>query len=309
MTGFRWRATYRFDYPQLGSPINIGDVGIYPASPEYPVGPYATHEYEFTTERIDRQGQHDAKVLAEYRKDELYMIGALAPEHPDVELISLVLLDSTREGYPPRDASATWEGTKPYIRLGTSLELRKQNLYASTEAYRKANSLVDEEKDSIFRALRWVYRSNASDIACDDKLIYRWIAFNCLYSIYGRLANTNLHRDRKSYLRFENDFRTVVDVVGSGVNILAESGLHLQGDDVSKDLQDALCGSENKVNVHALDCVYSVRCALFHGEVHPNTIGKSKVVSAAAAFLKGYLEVAIPCFVDYCYQARVRSER
>lgn len=303
---YRWRATYNFDYPLLDKPVSIGDICFYPGSPEFDNKPHAVHYYEFETSTVDRQGQEEAKTKYSSRLEELLELSVLLPYYTEVSFHSAVLLNSQEEtGFPASGINFELGGGKPYIPPGQAPKKFREELANSGGVFSDIQSMSSDRKESFSRALRWLYRANDYRIFGDEKLIYRWIAFNSLYNLYNQISGNNNRGEKASVVAFEEEFRLAVGQVSDHTNLLASFNLQLdrgQNRDVSAELQNAINSRDASLTQWALVCVYAARCSLFHGEEKPVTHVSNRIINVSATYLEGYLKKVLPEFVKFCIQ-------
>ena len=134
------------------------------------------------------------------------------------------------------------------------------------------------------------------------QLIYRWIAFNSLYTLLNALDGVE-RSERASVKEFEKRFRTEVGVLSDGAKQLASTGLKLNRGryfDVSLNLQQSLQKNEPVVTQRAFECIYAARCSLFHGSERPAVHVSNRTMSVAAQYLDVYLRKAIREFIAFC---------
>lgn len=302
---YRWRATYNFDYPLLDKPVSIGDLCFYPGSPEFDLEPHTVHYYEFETSTIDRHGQEEAKTKYNSRLEELIELSVLLPHYTEVSFHSAVLLDSEEEkGFPASGINFSFGDGKPYIPPGQSPKKFREELISSGEIFLDIHSMNIDRRKIFSRALRWLYRANDYRIFGDEKLIYRWIAFNSLYNLYNQISGHD-RGERASVVAFEEKFRASIGQIQANTNLLASFNLQLdrgQNRDVSTQLQNSIDSGDSSLTQWALVCVYAARCSLFHGEEKPATHVSNKIINISASYLEGYLNKALPEFVKYCKQ-------
>jgi hypothetical protein len=301
---YKWRATFSFDYPLLDQPVDIGDIRLCPAPPELDLDPHAIHYYEFETSTIDRSAQQDARKKYLARLEKLAELSVLAPYYTEVSFHSLVLLDSDKKGGYPSSGINLVLGGKPYAPPGQSPKKFREQLMQSAQTFVNIQSLKEEIQEPISRTLRWIYRGSDYRLSSDDKLIYRWIAFNSLYSTFNTLNGVDLG-ERSSVIGLEEYFRSSVGSIKDGAQQLAASGLQLdrgKDRDVSSYLQQSLASGDNLLTRRALECVYAARCSLFHGAEKPALHVSNLIMSVSADYLDSYLKKVIPPFVVYCKQ-------
>jgi len=299
---YTWRATYCFDYPLLDTPIDLGDIRLYPGPPELDSKPHAVHFYEFQTESVDRNGQVEARSKYLERLEKLSELSVLCPYYTEVSFHSAVLIDADgTAGYPPSGINFNFGG-KPYVPPGQPPKKLREELEQAAQPFIKLQNLNSVVGESISRALRWLYRANDYRLSADDQLIYRWIAFNSLYSLLDDLEGIN-RSERQSVRNFEEKFRPNIGTIrNSAVQKLAASGLKLirgNNKDVSKNLTQALVGTD-LITQCALECVYAARCSLFHGAEGQVSHVPNAALQAAASFLETYLKQAIGSLVSFC---------
>ncbi len=299
---YRWRATYSFDYPLLDLPIDIGEIRLYPAPPELDRIPRAVHCYEFETSSLDRDAQQEAERMYLARLELLGELSAFAPYYTEVAFHSLVLIDGAgSSGYPRSGINARFDG-KPYVPPGQPPEKLRQELLQAAQPFIDLQSLRDEVREPIGRALRWVYRGKDYRLPSDDKLIYRWIAFNSLYTLLNTVDGVE-RSERASVKEFEQRFRTEVGVLSDGAQQLAAGGLRLDrgnSREVSLYLQQSLQAGDALVTQRALECIYAARCSLFHGSERPVVHVSNVTMSVAAHYLDRYLQKALVGFIAFC---------
>lgn len=303
---FKWRATFNFDYPLLDKPISIGNIQLYPGSPELDLEPHAVHYFEFETETIDRHGQKEAKTKYTSRLEELIEFSALLPYYTEVSFHSAVLLDcQDNNGFPASGINCNFVSKKPYIPAGQSPAKFREELITSGSIFFDIQSMNDIAKESLSRALRWLYRANDYRIFQDEKLIYRWIAFNSIYGLFNLITNNSNRGEKKSIIAFEEEFRPHVGQLTKHTDMLASFNLQLdrgQNQDVSVELGNAINHGDATITQWALICVYAARCSLFHGEEKPVTHISNRIIMVSASYLDEYLKKILPEFVRYCKQ-------
>ena len=301
---YKWRATFGFDYPLLDQPISIGDIRIYPAPPELDLEPHAIHYYEFETSGVNRDSQEEVRKKYLFRLEKLAELSVLVPYYTEVAFQSIVLIDSgDKEGFPPSGINVTFDG-KPYNPPGQSPKKFREQLTQAAQSFVEIQTLKDEIQEPISRALRWMYRGNDYRLSPDDQLIYRWIAFNSLYSLFNTLESQD-RGERSSVRALENHFRSSVGPIERGAQQLAAGGLKLDRGkdlDVSDDLQQSIANRDDRITQLSLECVYAARCSLFHGAERPVLHVPNSILSVSAAYLDLYLKSVIPAFVLYCKQ-------
>lgn len=298
---YKWRATFSFDYPLLDIPVNIGNIRLYPSPPELDLEPHAIHYYEFETSSVGMDAQHEVRKKYLDRLEKLTELSVLAPYYTEVSFHSIVLLDNDDQDGFPQNGTNFYFGGKPYVPSKSPKEFR-EDLTRSTQTYIDIQTLRKEIQDPISRALRWIYRGNDYRISSDDKLIYRWIAFNSLYNLFNSLEKKEMG-ERASVRAFEEYFRSSFSVIKDGAQQLASSGLQLsKGKDrkVSDYLKQAIAKSSDLITLHSLECVYAARCSLFHGDEKPVLHVSNTAIPASADYLASYLKNVIPPFVSYC---------
>lgn len=299
---YRWRATYSFNYPLLDLPIDIGNIRLYPAPPEVDDIPRAIHCYEFDTTALDRGGQLEAERAYLARLEQLAELSVFAPYYTEVSFHSLVLIDGGNStGYPPSGINFRSNG-KPYVPPGQRPEKLRQELLLATQPFVELQLFKDEVREPISRALRWLYRGNDYRIPPDDKLIYRWIAFNSLYTLFNSIDGVE-RSERTSVKEFEQRFRPAVGVLIDGAQQLAASRLILdrgKNRDVSQDLHQSLQAGDMLITQRSLECVYAARCSLFHGSERPALHVSNITMSVAAQYLDLYLRKALKEFIAFC---------
>lgn len=302
---YRWRATYNFDYPLLDKPVSIGGIYFYPGSPEFDLEPHAVHYYEFETATIDRQGQEEAKIKYSSRLEELIELSVLLPYYTEVSFHSAVLLDSQEDtGFPASGINFSFGGGKPYIPPGQSPKEFREDFVRSGSIFSDIQSMSNVRREILSRALRWLYRANDYRIFWDEKLIYRWIAFNSLYNLYNQISGHD-RGERASVVAFEEEFRSSTGQITQHTNVLVSFNLQLdrgQNRDVSTQLQNAINSGDATMTQWALVCVYAARCSLFHGEEKPLTHVSNRIINVSATYLEEYLKKVLPEFVKYCKQ-------
>lgn len=299
---YRWRATYSFDYPLLDLPVDIADIRLHPAPPELDRIPRAIHFYEFETTTLDRDTQQEAERMYLARLEQLSELSAFAPYYSEVSFHSLVLIDGGgAKGYPASGVNARFDA-KPYVRPGQSPENLRSKFLLAAQPFIDLQSLNDGVREPICRALRWIYRGRDYRIPPDDKLIYRWIAFNSLYTLLNAVDGVE-RSERTSVKEFEERFRTEVGVLSDGAKQLASSELKLdrgKDRDVSLNLQQALQMNDPLVTQRALECIYAARCSLFHGSERPAVHVSNLTMNVAAQYLDVYLRKAVREFIVFC---------
>ena len=300
---YRWRATYSFDYPLLDLPVDIADIRLHPAPPELDRIPRAIHFYEFETTALDRDTQQEAERIYLARLEQLSELSALSPYYSEVSFHSLVLIDgSGAKGYPASGVNARFDA-KPYVRPGQSPEKLKSEFLLAMQPFIDLQSLNDGVREPICRALRWIYRGRDYRIPPDDRLIYRWIAFNSLYMLLNSMDGVVERSERTSVKEFEERFRTEVGIISDGAKQLASSELKLdrgKDRDVSLNLQQALQMNDPLVTQRALECIYAARCSLFHGSERPAVHVSNLTMSVAAQYLDVYLRKVVREFIAFC---------
>lgn len=300
---YRWRATYSFDYPLLDLPVDIADIRLYPAPPELDRIPRAIHFYEFETTALDRDTQQEAEKMYLVRLEQLEELSVFAPYYSEVSFHSLVLIDGGgARGYPVSGINSRFDA-KPYVRPGQSPAKLRSELLLAAQPFIDLQSLKDGVREPICRALRWIYRGKDYRVPPDDKLIYRWIAFNSLYTLLNRVDGVDNRSERASVKAFEKRFRTEVGVLRGGAKELASTGLKLdRGKDhnVSLNLQQSLQMNDPLVTQRALECIYAARCSLFHGFERPAVHVSNLTMSVAAQYLDAYLRKAVREFIAFC---------
>lgn len=303
---YKWRATYNFDYPLLDKPVSIGGLYLYPGSPELDLEPHVVHYYEFETETIDRQGQEKAEIIYGIRLQELIELSVLLPYYTEVSFHSVVLLDCQENtGFPASGINLNFGGGKPYIPPGQSPEKFRQELTVAGQSFSDIQSMDSNAKEAMSKALRWLYRGNDYRIFWDEKLIYRWIAFNSMYNLYNQITNNPNRGEKHSVIAFEEEFRPIVGTLKGHTETLASFNLQLdrgQNRDVSLELQNAIRVNGVTITQWALICVYAARCTLFHGEEKPLTHITNNIIIVSAEYLDKYLKTVLPEFVRYCNQ-------
>lgn len=299
---YLWRATYSFDYPLLDLPIDIGDIRLYPAPPELDGIPRAVHCYEFETPSLDREAQQAAERAYLERLDQLSELSVFAPYYTEVSFHSLVLVDGGgSSGYPPSGINVRFGG-KPYVRPGQHPEKLRQELLQAAQPFIELQSLNTDIREPICRALRWLYRGKDHRIPSDDKLMYRWIAFNSLYTLLDSIDRID-RNERMSVKNFEERFRSDVGMLVEGAKKLASSGLKLnrgKNQDVSLYLQQSLETGDSLITQRSLECIYAARCSLFHGSERPTLHVSNVTMSIAAQYLDLYLSKALGRFITFC---------
>lgn len=299
---YLWRATYSFDYPLLDLPIDIGDIRLYPAPPELDGIPRAVHCYEFETAALDRGAQQEAERAYLARLEQLAELSVFAPYYTEVSFHSLVLVDGGgSSGYPPSGINIRFDG-KPYVPPGQCPEKLRQELLLAAQPFIDLQSLRDEIREPICRALRWLYRGNDYRIPPDDKLMYRWIAFNSLYTLLDSIDGVD-RTERASVKEFEERFRPEVGVLVDRAKQLASSGLKLdrgKNQDVSLYLQQSIQAGDTLVTQRSLECIYAARCSLFHGSERPALHVSNVTMSVAAQYLDSYLRKVLGGFIAFC---------
>lgn len=299
---YRWRATFSFDYPLLDLPVDIGEIRIYPAPPELERIPRAIHYYEFETVDLDRNAQREAERLYLARLEQLGELSAFAPYYTEVSFHSLVLLDGGGSSGYPRSGINFRGDAKPYVRPGQSPEKLRQELVEAAQPFIELQSLRDELREPISRALRWVYRGRDYRLPSDDKLIYRWIAFNSLYTLLNALDGVE-RSERVSVKEFEQRFRAKVGRLSDGAQRLADGGLRLDrgtNQEVSMYLLQSLQAGDELVTQRSLECIYAARCSLFHGSERPVVNVSNVTMNVAAQYLDLYIRKALGGFIAYC---------
>lgn len=300
---YRWRATYNFGYPLLDKPVSIGGMRFYPGSPELDLEPHTVHYYEFETVTVDKQGQEEAKIKYSSRLEELIELSVLLPYYTEVSFHSAVLLDSEEEaGFQSSGINISFRGCKPYVRPGESPTKFREEFVRSGSVFSDIQSMSPDRKEIFSRALRWIYRANDYRIYSDEKLIYRWIAFNSLYNLFNQISG-NDRGEKTSVIAFEEEFRSSIGQITQHTDLLASFNLKLdrgENRDVSTQLQNAINFGDTTITKWALVCVYAARCFLFHGEEKPLTHVSNRIISISASYLKTYLKIVLPEFVKYC---------
>lgn len=299
---YRWRATYSIDYPLLDLPVDIADLRLYPAPPELDRIPRVVHFYEFETTALDRGTQQEVERMYLARLEQLTELSAFVPYYTEVSFHSLVLIDGGgAKGYPASGINVRFDG-KPYVPPGQSPEKLRRELLSAAQPFIELQSLKDEVREPICRALRWIYRGRDFRIPVDDKLIYGWIAFNSLYTLLNAVDRVE-RSERASVREFEERFRAKVGVINDGAKQLASSGLKLDRGkyrDVSLYLQQSLQAGDALITQRALECIYAARCSLFHGSERPAAHVSNISMSVAAQYLDMYLRKALPGFIAFC---------
>lgn len=204
-------------------------------------------------------------------------------------------------GYPRSGVNFRFDG-KPYVPPGQSPEKLRQELVLAAQPFVELQSFRDEVRDPIGRALRWIYRGRDYRLPSDDKLIYRWIAFNSLYTLLNTIDGVE-RSERESVKEFERRFRADVGVLIDGVQRLAAGGLRLDrgnSQDVGAYLQQSLQAGDELVTQRALECIYAARCSLFHGSERPAVNVSNATMSVAAQYLDMYLRKALVGFIAFC---------
>lgn len=302
---YRWRAIYNFDYPLLDKPVSIGDICFYPGSPEFDLEPHAIHYYEFETSTVDKQGQEEAKTRYNSRLEELIELSVLLPYYTEVSFHSAVLLGSQEEtGFPASSINFSFGSGKPYIPPGQSPKKFREEFISSGAIFLDIKLMSSDRRGIFSRALRWLYRANDYRIFWDEKLIYRWIAFNSLYNLYNQISGHE-RGERSSVVAFEEEFRSSIGQISAHTNSLASFNLQLdrgRNRDVSAQLQSAINSGDSSLTQWALVCVYAARCSLFHGEEKPVTHVSNRIINVSASYLEEYLKKVLPEFVKYCKQ-------
>lgn len=299
---YRWRATYSFDYPLLDLPVDIAEIRLHPAPPELDRIPRAIHFYEFETTALDRDTQQQAERMYLARLEQLAELSAFVPYYSEVSFHSLVLIDGGgAKEYPASGINVRFDA-KPYVPPGQSPEKLRIELMLAAQPFIDLQSLKDGVREPICRALRWIYRGSDYRIPPDDKLIYRWIAFNSLYTLLNAVDGVE-RNERASVKEFEERFRTEVGVFSDGARELASTGLKLdrgRDRDVSLNLQQSLQMNDPLVTQRSLECVYAARCSLFHGSERPAVNVSNRTMSVAAQYLDVYLRKAVREFIAFC---------
>lgn len=301
---YKWRATFSFNYPLLDRPVNIGDIRICPAPPELDLEAHAIHYYEFETSELNRDAQQEAKTKYLSRLEKLAELSVLAPYYTEVRFHSLVLLDSdNKDGFPSSGINASFD-CKPYTPPGQSPTKLREELTQSAQTFIAIQSLNTEIQEPISRALRWMYRGNDYRLSPDDKLIYRWIAFNSIYSLFNTLEKEGCRRERPTVRAIEEHFRSSIGTIKAGAQKLAAGELKLSNgkNNVSADLQKAIEKDDDRITQLSLECVYAARCSLFHGDEKPVLHVPNSILSTSADYLDSYLKQMIPFFVTHCKQ-------
>lgn len=237
------------------------------------------------------------------RLEKLAELSVLSPYYTEVAFHSLVLVDGGgATGYPPSGINFRNGGGKPYVPPGQSPQKLREDLTNAAQPFVELQLLRNDIREPISRALRWLYRGKDYRISADDQLIYRWIAFNSLYTLFNSLEGIE-RSERMSIREFEERFRSSVGIVKEGTQDLASSGLQLdrgRDKDVSVNLQQSIDANDMLVTQHALECVYAARCSLFHGSERPVLHVSNVTMVIAARYLDSYLRKAFAPFISFC---------
>ena len=301
---YKWRATYNFDYPLLDKPVDIEGIVIYPTPPDNDIEPSCVHYYEFETDNINKSGQEIASSKAKSRLEELIEISVLAPYRTEIKFHSLILLEvENQQGFPTGGINFDMGGGKPYFAPGQNPEKIRNELFESGSFFRKLRNSHPDIQAPIGRSLRWFHRACDHRLFSDEKLIYGWISFNSLYSLYKKLVNNQVRSERNEITIFENEFRGQIGILKDGAQLLANAEIELnqgQNRTVSQNLKTALANNDPEITHCALECVYAVRCSLFHGAEKPVIAVPNSLFAVSSRYLNSYLNKAIKPFIKYC---------
>ena len=228
--------------------------------------------------------------MAKSRLEELIELSVLAPYRTEVKFHSLILIDvENGNGFPPGGINFNVGGEKPYFPPGQDPITIRQELFESGSFFRKLKNINPEIQEPIGRSLKWYHRACDHRLFSDEKLIYGWISFNSLYSLYTKLVNNQIRSERNEISIFENEFRPVVGSLKDGTTLLADAGIELSrgnNRDVSQKLKIAIASNDPSMTFDALECVYAVRCSLFHGEEKPVVNVPNSLFSVSSSYLQ-----------------------
>ena len=300
---FKWRATFNFNYPLLDKPTDINGIKLYPAQPESSKFPSCVHYYEFETNDIDALGKTEAISKSQERFKELIELSSLAKYRTEVSFHSLILLDTqANKGFQPAGVNFNFGGA-PYFPPGQDPLVIRQELENSGAFYTTIRQLNPDRQRIIKRSLRWYYRASDHKLLEDEKLIYGWISFNGLYSLYKTISNHNVNKERGCIEEFENAFRGAVGQLTNFTTQLANSGIQLTrgpNRDVSLNLQNSIANNLQDITHKGLECVYAVRCSLFHGDEEPIIENPDPLFLTCSKYLNEYLKKVMMPFITYC---------
>jgi len=298
-----WKATYGFEHPPFDRPIKIGHLTILPAMPRSKTGPSCIHFYEFQTP-IGKNDYLKAKELALRRYEELIELSVLSKYASDVRFMSLVLINREENSFSrSRSKSISIDFELKEYTPAMSYQGAWEELNRCNKKFKILDTLANEPKTIVGRSLRWRYKSDMKDTNSDDKLIYGWISFNILYSSFINFKKIKQRSERVSFKEFDNYFKINTNSKDRSLTTLANANLFLsrgKNKNVSENLKRSLNTFDDMLTENTLDCVYAVRCSLFHGERKPQDLITEPVVVAASNFINGYILKAIPKFIDFC---------
>ncbi|MGE4559215.1 MAG: hypothetical protein AB7E77_03355 [Desulfobulbus sp.] len=300
---FKWRATFNFEYPLLDKPIDVDGIKLYPAQPDNDKKPSCVNYYEFETNDVGAVGNAEAITKSQERLKELIELSSLAKYRTDVSLHSLILMDThANEGFQAGGVNFNFGGGN-YFPPGQNPAVIRQELENSSHFFTTLRQLTSERQKIIRRSLRWFYRASDPKLLGDEKLIYGWISFNSFYTLYKTISNHPVNSERGCIQEFEVAFRGAVGQPTSNITQLAQAGIQLTrgaNRDVSLNLQNSIAAnSQDKVHM-ALECIYAVRCSLFHGDEEPIIEDSDPLFMTCSRYLNEYLKNVMGPFITYC---------
>ncbi|MBR9676618.1 hypothetical protein GOV04_00565 [Candidatus Woesearchaeota archaeon] len=172
--------------------------------------------------------------------------------------------------------------------------------------------MVDEqiEEMNLSRINAWISKSDSAKDKF-DKFISLFIAYNMFYNLYAKSKNenANLHENKKNALAVNKLLVLTPDnhkLIKNFYNCLKpnrEFIFHLQNrkkENLILQLKNDLCSMKNRKDTKnesqllqtALECLYTIRCNLFHGRkgIIPK---QEKLMDKSTPLLKSFLNMAI----------------
>ena len=326
----RWNALYELSYPAPDQPVEVAGITLVPAPfAKAPEGSSLTeqrrhkggcvHTYQFETRSTgnpesirQRQGVYEnlvkeAREKANERWLDLVLLMALTTEPAIVEPPKLIV-EEAEAGIPDEGESIYVGATmRPIDRQG-----KREAIGTLAEPYLAFKDLPIAVQTLLQRACIWIHRARLENAEGDDRLIYIWIAFNCLYNaVSDRLSLGSRPSEKMRINAFATQFPfgqcdlriSRLKTIARNVQVVDRSGV-----DLSEQLM-VLEDTDGLVDVTsvALTFIYGLRNDLFHAGHSYIDASRHKAHSAAGGVLSEYVLCSLPLVIRFL-SARCEAE-
>lgn len=156
-----------------------------------------------------------------------------------------------------------------------------------------------KEKGRIERIMRWL-RRGLDDTDKIDRFISCWISFNAFYNHYQGASERVRFKDLLENLMDEKTSEEIINSNTSQINMLKMTNIKYKDSMLNQELENCLKSKQYKDALkYSVECIYQVRCDLFHGEetlIQQNT----RLVNSCIPLL---VEVIRKCLYNFIHRS------